>query len=55
MSTRVYPALTGRHSRNGFTLAEILVSIAVLTLLLLIVSQLVSHADRHYQDRQQTH
>jgi len=44
MSTRLYPVRTGRHSRNGFTLVEIFVSIAVLTLLLLIVSQLVSHA-----------
>src|SRR5439155_8038240 len=44
MRPRLYPVLTGRHSRNGFTLAEILVSMAVLTLLLLFVSQLVSHA-----------
>src|SRR5438105_12280777 len=44
MITRSFAAIGTHRPREAFSLVEILVSIAVLTLLLLIVSQLVSHA-----------
>ena len=44
MITRSFAAIGTHRPREAFSLVEILVSVAVLTLLLLIVSQLVSHA-----------
>src|SRR5947208_11289403 len=44
MITKSFAVIGAPRTREAFSLVEILVSVAVLTLLLLMVSQLLSHA-----------
>jgi len=44
MITKPFPAITARRARDGFTLAEMLISIVVITLIVLMLGQLMSSA-----------
>ena len=44
MMTKPFTIIPPRHGRGAFTLAELLVSVAVLTLLVLMLTQLINNA-----------
>src|SRR6266516_7610134 len=44
MTTKSFPIITTRRSRGGFTIAELLVSVFVVTIIILMVSQLMTSA-----------
>src|SRR6266516_1114741 len=44
MTTKSFPIISTRRSRGGFTIAELLVSVFVVTIIILMVSQLMTSA-----------
>src|SRR6266516_5462042 len=44
MTTKSFPIITTRRSRGGFTIAELLVSVFVVTIIILMVAQLMTSA-----------